>query len=307
MKPLVALNIRDVRHLCKLLGTSPEELKKISAEPKRYYRESQLVIKGKVRPIATPHGRLREILDRLQALLQRVSLPESIHGGRRGYSYITNALSHVCKPTVLCMDLKDFFPSVTNHRIYNVFRIRMGCTPDVARYLTRLTTLNGCLHQGSPTSTILAAIASEPLAMRLGKLAAQHRAAYTQYVDDVGISGPDHIGRLVPLVETAIRQEGFRVNNSKTRVASGNTEKTVTGLRVNQGPDVPRKKLREVRCLIDNLERNRNCMHGVPKRELDSIKGKIRFVEGLNHGAGSFLRRRLNRVLSQQKLIGNGQ
>jgi len=301
MRPLVALNIRDVRHLCKLLGTSPEELERICAEPKRYYRQSQLVIRGKTRPIATPHGRLRETLDRLQSLLQRVCLPESIHGGRRGYSYITNALSHLCKPLVLCMDLKDFFPSVTNHRIYNVFRGRLGCTPDVARYLTRLTTLNGCLPQGSPTSTILAAIASEPLAMRLGKLAVQHRAQYSQYVDDVTISGPEHLGRLVPLVETAIRHEGFVVNNSKTRVASGNTEKTVTGIRVNQGPDIPRKKLQEVRCLIDDLERNRNCIRGgVSKRELDSIKGKIRFVEGLNPGAGRFLRRRFNRVLLRE-------
>ena len=297
MRHLPTLNVRDVHHLSKLLGTCPQELEKICRDPKQHYRQGPRVIKGKIRDIATPQGRLREILDRLQGLLQRVSLPNSIHGGRKGRSHFTNALCHARKPAVFGTDVKKFFPSVAHHRVYKLFRLRLGCSPDAARYLTRLTTLNGCLPQGSPTSTILSALVSEHLAIRLEKLAAQHKATNTQYVDDIDFSGPSHIVRLAPLVETIIQQEGFEVNRSKSKIANANREQTVTGIRVNQGLDVTHKKMKEARTLLDDIKMRQENGADLSQRELASIKGKIRYIEGLNRGAGRFLQRRLKSIL----------
>jgi len=297
MRQLKILNIRDVGHLGKLLGTCPQELEKICGEIERYYHQGPRVIKGKTRHIATPQGRLREILDRLQRLLQRVSLPESIHGGRKGHSYITNATRHEHKPTVFGMDIKNYFPSIPHHRVYDLFWKRLGCSPDVARYLTRLTTLNGCLPQGSPTSTILSALVSEPLAIRLQKLAIQHKAENTQYVDDIHFSGPCHIAKLVPLVGKIVKQEGFEINPSKSKIANANKEQTVTGLRVNQGIDVPRNKMKEARQFLEEIKLRQESGRELSRRELASIKGKIRHIENFNHGAGRFLQRDLKRIL----------
>ncbi|MCP4991150.1 MAG: hypothetical protein GY928_35380 [Colwellia sp.] len=160
MRTLSALNICDVKHLCKHLGTNITELDSVCKEIEKYYRQSTRNIKGKIRQISTPKDRLREILDRLQVLLQRVCLPDCIHGGRKGYSYISNALPHIRKPVVLNLDLKDFFPNLTNKRIYNLFLKRLGCTAGISSYLTKLTTLNGSLPQGSPRKRRLKSVES---------------------------------------------------------------------------------------------------------------------------------------------------
>ena len=291
MRKLKFLEIQDVGHLCKHLGSSPAEISHICSQPKLYYREGPRQIKGKTRHIATPYGRLRQILDTLQALLQRVVLPENIRGGVKGHSPRTNAEVHLKKPVVVCMDIKDFFPSITHRRVYAMFLETLKCAPEVARILTRLCTLNGSLPQGSPTSTIIAAFSTIRLTNRLEQFATRHGATYTQYVDDVTVSGPEHIARMTPLLGKIIEQEGLRANQAKTKIARGGDEQCVTGIRVNTVLDVTSRKMKEVRALLISAD-----FSGDPYRQVRSLQGKARYVEGLNTGAGRYLRRQLKKT-----------
>jgi hypothetical protein len=297
-RKLTALYIRDTRHLCKHLGTQRKELESICKHPERYYWQRQKTVKGKIRNIATPRGRLREILDKLQILLQRASLPNCIHGGRKGLSNITNADVHINKSVVLNLDLKDFFPNLKNQMVYKIFCKRLECSPNVSRYLTRLTTLNGSLPQGSPTSTILAALATEPLAKRLENLAKGHYATYSQYVDDITVSGSEHVQSLIPTIKKIIRQEGFKINNAKTNVSTSDNEQIVTGVRVNKGRDVPKEKLRTVRKQVETISPQIKLLKNYSCTELASIRGKIHNITQLNKGAGRSLTKRLNKIIN---------
>ncbi len=300
-KKLTALYIRDIRHLCKHLGTQRKELESICKRLERYYWQRQETVNGKIRYLATPRGRLREILDKLQALLQRISLPDCIHGGRKGHSNITNALIHINKSVVLNLDLKDFFPNVTKQMIYNIFCKRLGCSPNVSRYLTRLATLNGSLPQGSPTSTILAALVTEPLAKRLDNFAKGHCAGYSQYVDDNSVSGVEYVQNLIPTIKKIkkiIRQEGFKINNAKTNVSTSDYEQIVTGVRVNKGLDVPKEKLKTVRRQIETIAPQIKLLKSHSCKELASIRGKIHNITRLNKGAGHSLTKRLNKLIN---------
>lgn len=287
------LRIRSVTHLCKLLSTTSEELEHISSEIDRYYRSFEKSdAKGKVRSFNEPIGRLREILDILNKLLQRVDLPESVHGGRRGRSTKSNAEPHTGQPMVVTMDIKDFFPGIRPGKVYDMFVEYQHCSPNVARLLTRLTTYDGKIPQGSPTSTIVAALVAKPLALRLQKLAEIHKGNFTQYVDDITFSGPEHLTKLTNLIAKIVRQEGFKINLAKTKTMPAGTEQTVTGVRVNDGPDAPSKKIAEVRGLLDQLESGEL----EPSEKLiNSIKGKIQYISRLNKGAGQYLTRRLGR------------
>lgn len=297
MRKLSALNICEMSHLFSLLGTNKKELDHIIAHPERYYWQETRNIKGKMRPIAAPQGRLLEILKRLNGLLQRIDLPENIHGGICGHSHITNAALHAKKPMVVNNDLKDFFPSVNHRKVYNIFFRRLGCKPDIARYLTRLTTLNGSLPQGSPTSTILSALVIEPIVKRVDILAKKHGATYTQYVDDMAISGSAHIKQLNPLLGKIIKQQGFRLNPSKTKVLDDKKEQVVTGVRVNQGTDIPSDKIKEIRDLIQELNVRHQTKGEITKGEILRVKGKIRYATNLNRGAGHFLQKRFDKIL----------
>lgn len=289
MRKLAVLNIRDERHLCKHLGVSKKELDSICKRIESWYYQSSRNIKGKIRQIATPKDKLRKILDRLQELLQRILLPECIHGGTKGHSNITNAIPHIKKSVIINFDIKDFFPNIKSGRVYKIFSNRLGCSPDVSRYLTRLTTLNGSLPQGSPTSTILAALVAEPLAKRLERLVQIHHADYSQYVDDITISGSSNVKFLIPIIKKIIRQEGFKINPNKLKVQCNCEEQIVTGVRVNQCLDAPSIKIREVRGQIEKIVAQNKCGINTSDHTLASVNGKINNIKRLNKGAGRFL------------------
>ncbi len=195
--------------------------------------------------------------------------------------------------------MKDFFPSVTEKRVYTMFLETLKCSPDVARTLTRLCTLNGSLPQGSPTSTIVAALFTIGLTHRLDQFANNHNATYTQYVDDVTIPGPRHLTGMTLLLGKVIRKAGLSANPAKTKIARDEEEKCVTGIRVNVVPDVTSKKMKEVRNLLDSaaLRDDNN------QKVCRSLKGKIRYIEGLNLGAGRYLRKRLRKIKTSRSDI----
>jgi len=302
LRKLDALNLRDVNHLCKHLHTNPKELRAICRtirrRPGEYYHQFSRVRNGKRRDHAKPVRRLRQIVDALKTLLNRVRLADCLHGGIKDRSARTNAAPHVGKPMLVKFDIEDFFPNITNRMVYHMFVQRLGCSPEVARCLTRLTTLNGCLPQGSPTSTVVANLVIEPLALRIEGLARQHGAAYRQFVDDGAISGPNHLSELVPLIKRIVAQEGFRTKDEKTYCVGASQEQVVTGCRVNRQLDIPSEKFREVRELMKSLSEDIEKSHILDHKRLASLEGKIRHVARINKGAGRFLQREYRRLLA---------
>ena len=196
------------------------------------------------------------------------------------------------------MDLKDFFPNISNFRVYKTFSKDLGCSPEVSRYLTKITTLNGSLPQGSPTSTILSALVAKSLSIRLEKLTKKYGLSYSQFVDDITVSGSSHIINLIDKIEKIIKQEGFKINSAKTEVINEAQEQVVTGVRVNAGLDSPNEKIKKTRNEIKKVVVNSVEGRGNLESKLASIKGKINYITGLNKGAGASLKRRLKKEIS---------
>jgi RNA-directed DNA polymerase len=298
LKPLSALNIRSIDHLARQLQTSAAELEKFSSVPDRFFERGFFVDKkGKERPKTTPRGRLYLILKRLNDLLQRLDLPPHIQGGRRGFSNLSNARIHLGRRVILKLDIRDFFPSITPRMVYAMFVKRCGCSPDVARVLTKITTIDGSLPQGTPSSTIISALVAENLSRRFQRLASQHDGRHSQFVDDTAVSGPDHLQKLKALAIRIIEQEGFRVHPGKVQVLDASEERVVTGVRVGGNVDVPAKKLAEVKEAIHRVSRRIGDREVIPERDIRSLEGRIEYVRRLNPGAGKYLSRQLRRLL----------
>lgn len=292
---LKKLKIKSVKHLCSHLHTTPRELDNICANIERYYySQTKKDSKGKERQLDTPQGRLRAILDKLNTLLQRIELPDCIHGGRKGHSTKTNAGPHIGQPLVMGLDIKSFFPNVRPGMVYDLFWKRLECSKTVSNYLKKLTTHKGCLPQGSPTSTIVGALVAEPISRRLHGLAKQHGANFTQYVDDIIFSGPAHLIRLEKTITKIVQQAGLSINVKKTNKMPDSIEQSVTGIRVNNNFDAPSVKIRQVRKAIDLIESKGT---NPTDKELQSIVGQITYIESLNRGAGKSQRSRLGRAL----------
>ena len=297
MKVIPKLGIKDVKHLCNFLGTNKKELDKICDAIDSYYRKTVSTKKeGKKRICFEPKGRLRELVDNLHKFLQRVNLPGNMHGGRKGHSTIDHVLPHINKPIVITMDLKNYFPNIGFRRVYSMFLREQECSPNVAHYLTCLTTYQGEVPHGSPTSTDVANLVAAGLFIRIEKLLNKHTADLTNYVDDFALSGPKHLPKIINLIERIIRQEGFAVNRGKTNVMRDINDRVLTGIRIHIQLDAPRDKIAEAWRLIGDMEERLKLGSTVELKERQSLEGKIKYIGRFNRGIGLRLAKKYSAI-----------
>ena len=110
------------------------------------------------------------------------------------------------------------------------------------------------LPQGACTSPGLSNQVARRLDKRLGGLARKLGLTYTRYADDLTFSGDaafnEKVGYLMARVRHLAQDEGFAVNEKKSRVLRRNTAQVVTGVVVNAKPSLPRKELRRLRAIL---------------------------------------------------------
>lgn len=184
----------------------------------------------------------------LTNILNKVDLYECVHGFVKGRSIKTNAEKHINKKEILCLDIKNFFPTIQKNIVLDIFK-SLHYVDKIAELLTELTTFNGVLPQGAPTSPYLANIAFESVDEKLISIALDENLEYTRYADDLTFSADFNIEPLVGKIIKTIEDGGFTVNNEKTHIMKDKYRKIVTGLVVNdKGVKVPadlKKKLRQ--------------------------------------------------------------
>ena len=181
------------------------------------------------RTINPPCEELKRIQQNINGyLINNIPMPEFAYGGVKGKDNILNAKRHKGQKYVFQTDLTDFYPYISSKRVYGMF-VRVGFSADVASKLTKLTTYEGHLPQGAPTSTTIANLVFEPTGRKLQKLAEEHQLRLTTFVDDVTISSQSQFKDLTPEMIRILERDGFRISRNKTSYKSGIVE--ITGVR----------------------------------------------------------------------------
>ena len=287
-----SLSLRTARHLALRLGISERWPRHLATNIAQHVSAVDIPKKsGGHRRIYMPSGELKEVQRLIcKQLLQPLYLPDALHGSVPGRSPRTNAQPHTGKPIVASLDIKDFYPSVRYDRVYSLF-LDLGCSPDVARVLTRLTTYNGHLAQGFPSSPAIANLILAEITPRISKLCLDHGLTFTLYQDDLTISGGHCISDLLDLFAHILRQAGFDIKESKTKVTHGGMQQKVTGWVVNRKVNVPKDEYRRLRallhkCMVRGVER----VADRPVVEFKShIRGRIQRVIEVNPKRGNRL------------------
>lgn len=129
---------------------------------------------------------------------------------------------------------------------------------------------------------------------------------YTRYADDLTLSADESLNRRIGYAIARVRHiaedEGYAVNEKKTRVLRRNAAQMVTGLVVNERPSVRRPELRRLRSILhrartEGLERQ--------NREGQSnfaawLQGKIAYVRMSRPDIGDKLLVELQRILGKE-------
>jgi RNA-directed DNA polymerase len=241
-----------------------------------YVRFSVAKKSGGTRELAAPHKTLRHCQEWiLENILGKLPVHGAAHGFARGRSTVSNASGHAGREVLVNTDLKDFFPSITFPRVAGMFR-GLGYSPAVAAILALLCTESPrktvqyagatyhvatgprALPQGACTSPALSNRAARKLDMRLAGLAAKLGWTYTRYADDATFSASGEaaarVGYLLARIRHISRDEGFAVNEAKTRVLRQNAAQKVTGIVVNRHVSAPRKLVRRLRAILHHAK-----------------------------------------------------
>lgn len=214
------------------------------------YHEFQIKTGLKIRTIYAPSIKLK-IRQKwiLQYILSNYSLPFYVHGYVKGKSIKTNAESHIGKKEILCLDLKNYFPSIPFDKIIQVFR-NLGYSNAVSTRLAQICTYKRTLPQGGVTSPMIANIVALNMDSELYNYSLKNDCVYTRYADDLTFSWnkADIKKELYPSIEQIICNQGFRINDHKTHVMKSPYRKLVTGLVVtDSNVKVPSKFKKELK------------------------------------------------------------
>lgn len=145
------------------------------------------------------------------------------------------------------MDIASFFNSIRENQVYRVFE-QLGYSKAVTVLLTKLTTLDGHLPQGAPSSPTLANLVMFDFDKTILQYCAERNLCYTRYSDDLVFSGDEmDASALIRFVSRELAKLGLRVNREKTRVYGPGSRHLALGVVCNKSAHTPRTYRRELR------------------------------------------------------------
>ena len=287
-----------------------------------HYRYRWLPRATGARLLEAPKPQLAAIQRRiLDHILAPIPVHPAAHGFVPGRSAVTGAAVHVGAAVVISLDLEHFFAAITAGRIWGMLRAA-GYPEPVAQSLVGLTThataasalaamppgadrardsrlrrrlADPHLPQGAPTSPELANLVTFSLDRRLDGYARAAGARYTRYADDLTFSGGSLLARrseaLIAGVQRIVRAAGFELNAAKTRTRRPHQRQSVTGIVVNDHPNVNRRDVDQLKAVLHDCRVNgpaaANRQGHADFRA--HVRGRISWVTALNPARGARL------------------
>ncbi|MEQ1575878.1 MAG: hypothetical protein ABL993_16700, partial [Vicinamibacterales bacterium] len=172
------------------LGIPGDVLCELAASAETHYRPFYKYKKGNRRLIDNPDCQLKAVQTEIRnRLLAPLPLSLIVHGCVKRRSAFTNAHVHTKARNLASIDVKRFYPNVTNRMVYALLRDRLRLGPDLARLLTLLTTRLGHLPHGAPTSDAIANLVLAPLDDQIEQLASDLDLRASRYLDNIDLAG----------------------------------------------------------------------------------------------------------------------
>ncbi len=181
-------------------------------------------------PISKLKNTQRRILDQIVAKWQPL---ECVYGLRKGKGVKDNAIFHskyFVKET-LCLDLVNFFDNVHYKSILAVYK-NIGFNKVNSNILTKLSTLDKSLPQGSPLSSHLSSLSVLNMDKEILKYVKHRSLIYSRYIDDITISGKIITEKNVEEIKKIIYVYNMKTNDIKEKLSKPNEEKNVTGVKL---------------------------------------------------------------------------
>ena len=196
---------------------------------------------GAVRELLSPDPLLKKIQrNLLHNVLEEIPVSPYATAYRRGSGILGNASPHQGREQVLKLDIRDFFGSITYLMVYRCAFPRIYYPPSAATLLAHLCCYRDYLPQGAPTSPAISNLVMRPFDDHMGKWCGERGITYTRYCDDMTFSGDFDAEPVIRKVRSFLLSMGFELNEKKTQILCNGKRQSVTGIVVNEKPQVSR-------------------------------------------------------------------
>lgn len=171
---------------------------------------------------------LKEILEKILVSDQAMAFVPHKNGLKE------SAEIHKKNIFILQMDITDFFGTITEKQVYKLF-CNIGYSSKVAGILANLCTYDGYLPQGAVTSPYIANLVCYHMDARINGYCSRRDIVYTRYADDLAFSSDNRtlLNKVEKFIKYVVEDEGFIINEKKTRYMSNDVKKTITGITIN--------------------------------------------------------------------------
>lgn len=275
--------------------------------PNRYKKFYIRKKSGGFREINKPCYRLSILLYLLNEIFKAIYTPSSsVMGFAEGRSVVMNASLHTGHHYVFNIDLKDFFPSIPQARVWARLQLPPFNFPiDVANVVAGLCChLNAegtqsVLPQGAATSPLLTNAICDKLDRRMRGAAKYYGVHYSRYADDMTFSSmrnyyQDNSSFRVE-IKRIIEEQGFVMNDKKTRLFRDSQRQEVTGLTVNENVNLTKKYIRDIRAILhlwekEGYEKAYARFYPIYKKEKGYIKKGEPIMENVIEGKLNYMR-----------------
>jgi retron-type reverse transcriptase len=279
LKNLGLPRITNLEELSSEIRLSKGFLQKLNYTSDKHYFVYTLDKKsGGKREIAQPSRAMKAVQSWiLRKILIRLKSSKNSKGFEIGESILSNASPHIGAHVLLNIDLEDFFHSVPASHVYSIFH-SIGYNKLISHVFTNLCTFNGRLPQGAPTSPKLSNLACQHLDSRIQGYAGIKGIIYTRYADDITLSALNEskIRKAKSMIEKIVEDEGFIINQKKTKICGTRKRKEVTGLVISKdGVGIGRKKYRKMRTEIYTMFRSE-------PDKLSEVNGWLAFIKSVD-------------------------
>jgi len=298
-----------MRYLERRLGIPREKLREIANASDSYYAPrtdqkpprpfAKKNLKRKTRELDCPRNPLLDLQRRIyRTLLRDIELPDYICGGVKGHSVLDNIAHHQNVAPVVTLDIKSWFHNITADNVYFVWYALLKCSDPIAKLLTALTTFNGHLPQGAPTSTTLSNLVLYSVDLPIRNAAVALGVNYSSWVDDLPLSG-SNAKQLIPVVVSTLKRAGFKVSRSKLKVMGFDKQRVINGIIAGKKPSIPKQTRDRMRAALHRLRVGDICEED-RKSYMATQKGRIQYFKSINSQQTRRLEIELTRILDNE-------
>lgn len=284
-------DLADYTHLSKKI------LYKLSKNNSFYYVKMDIPKKsGGARRIYSPSFEMKSVQAWiLRNIVDRLYVSQYATAFQLKRNIIYNLERHRNNRFFFCLDIENFFPSISYARIYTIFSA-LGYSKFIAHIFTSLCTCDGLLPQGAVTSPALSNIVCGRMDSRISGYVGLRNIAYSRYADDMTFSSmdPQQLVGISKFIRQIIQEEGFIINENKTRVMGPKVRRHVTGFIVGDGQiGIGRYRKRLLRSAIYSFKRKD--MSNEERNHLESyVNGWLSFLMDTDKAAYEQLSKYIN-------------